>query len=142
MSQSVVKTPIRVNWQEDGSAVIMARITNRPTIRGAEGTPLVRNDINALALWVFDVTNEEVPNDGNATVVSDFNGITLDKTAVIFNTLQGWDEDEDGHNFRYTLTPVAFPGPRVYRVEVRVTLASGIVGWMKWQGYADSVCAT
>lgn len=126
---------IATRWLEDSTAVIMARIEDRPTAPNSRGTPLVQANIASLVYSMYDVTTE-----GSEAVVSGHNAQSLSAASVIFDTLQGWNRDGVGHNFRTTIAASAFPtGGNKYRIEVKVTHTDGRVGTVRWEGPADKI---
>ena len=130
-----MESPIAVRWLEDSTAIIMARIEDRPTAPNSRGTALLRANLSAITYWVYDVTTE-----GSEAVVSGHNGVSLTISDVIFDTLQGWHVDGVGHNFRKTLAATAFPtGGNKYRVEVKWTHTDGRIGFTRWEGPADKI---
>jgi len=117
---------------EDKSVTLMARLTARPTIFGAEGTPLTQSLFSSMTYSSWD-TSANPP-----AVVTSHDAVALTVSSVIFDTLQGWHVDNIGHNFRTTVAGTAFPiGGNVYQVEVLYTLTSGETGAVKWRATAD-----
>lgn len=123
---------IEVDLLEDASATFMARVESRPTAPGALGTPLVQADVSTIVYTVYDVTA--------AAAVTGHSGQSLTVSSVVFNTLQGWDTDTIGHNFRATLAGTAFPvGGNTYQVEFKFTMADGTVGFVIFNGEAEAI---
>ncbi len=101
---------------EDGSAYMMARILGLP------GAYIQQADITSIA---FDVRR----SDGSSVISG-----TLDKTAVIFDTLETtdsrWNDQKPagdiGHNMAFNALATWFPdGGEVYTVEVLIVPATG-----------------
>lgn len=119
-----------VRWLEDSSAVLMARVEDRPTAPNSRGVPLVEDDLSDIVYSVHDVSLDGVEVISGRLTIS----------GAVFDSLQEWDVDSVGHNFRTVLSPHAFPtGGNEYRVEVRWTHVDGRVGFTRWQGPADRV---
>lgn len=116
---------------EDGHAVLMACVRQRPT-GGPDslGTPLLQADIASLLLYAYDMET-----DADTPIVG-FDGVSLSPATYWFDTLQGWDVDELGHNFRYTLgTGAAANGNHTTRVMIKITLSAAlgsVIGWIKY----------
>lgn len=130
-----MNNPIAVRWLEDATAIVMARIEDRPLAPNTRGTPLVQADIASIVYSVYDITT-----DGAESVVAGHNAQSLSAASVIFDSLQGWHVDGVGHNFRTTIAATAFPtGGNKYRIEVKVTHVDGRVGHVRWEGPADKI---
>lgn len=126
---------IDVEWLEDSSAVIMARVEGRPLAPGARGAALVAADFSAINYSVVDVTTP-----GNEQVVSGHSDVALAPATVISAGLEPWHVDTVGHNFRARIAETAFPiGDHEYQVEVKWTHADGLVGHTRWRGKAQPV---
>ena len=127
-----------IQFVEDSSAVMMARVTKRPESPNSEGDPYIASEVTSVVYSVYDITDPASP-----TAVSGHTTQTLTKADVWFDTLQGWHVDTVGHNLRFTLVPAAFPtGGKVYAVQVKITFADNTVGHVTWQGTAESVWNT
>ena len=134
MSSSLA-SPITVDFLEDSTAYIMCRVEGRATSPNSRGTPYLQANLSAIALSVYDITDETAP-----VVVSGFSASTLTVSAVIFDTLQAWSVDNIGANFAYALGPTAFPtGGNKYRVTVKWTHTDGSIGHTQWEGVAQAV---
>lgn len=124
--------PSKVQFFEDGSTLLMARVTERPLSPTGAGTPFVQANFIAITLTIYDLTTGDV--------VTGFNGLALTIANVIFDALQGWDVDTTGHNFRVTIGPTGFStGGHKYRAEVKLTHTDGRVGFALWEGPATHV---
>lgn len=108
----------------------MARVTDRPTAPGQEGTPFIAANFSAITYSVYDITEK-----GGEAVVSGHDAASLTPASVIYATLQGWHVDTKGHNFRTVIGPTAFPtGNARYRVAVKFTHTDGRVGKVLYEG--------
>ena len=107
---------------------VILRIWDRPTSAGStEGSPLTKAQIASIAIVVLDKWSDE-------NTLS----TTIDKEVAIKDTLEAWNVDATGHNFRYNVPASAFPSAgHPYRVTITWTLADGRVGKTKWEGVAQ-----
>ena len=121
---------IAATFVEDSSHVLRYRIADRSTVYNAEGTPLLQANLSAIAITVTDITT------GTATLAT----TTLTVSSVIFDTLQGWEVDNVGYNFRYTVAASAFPtGGSTYAIDVKWTHTDARVGHTVWEGMAQKL---
>lgn len=107
----------------NGQVSLMARVA------GNNAVNIVQSTIDAITYSVIDKR-------GGSTIVPATS--TLDKTAVVFNTLQTdgrWVDqngnaiDSTGYNFRYDLQPEETPiRGRTYRVEILLTPTTDVGG--------------
>ena len=120
---------IFTEWREDAGATLMLRIWDRPTSAGStEGSPLTKAQISSIYIVVLDKWSDE------NTLAS----TAIDKETTIKDTLESWNVDATGHNFRYNVPATAFPSAgHPYRVTITWTLADGRVGKTKWEGVAQ-----
>lgn len=131
-----------VNWKEDSSCEVLARLTARNAtgeytgVRG-EGRWIQQADVTSITAKVYDLTDDpdmEAPEE-----------LVLDKTIVILDVPDESGEvwkDDIGYNFRHHMTPNLFPSPNVYRVEYRIELLGGYVVHESFEGPAGEVHAT
>lgn len=119
-------TTIRGSVSEGADATVVARIVT------ADGTDLQQADLTGtsgqeIAYSVFDLDGD-TPGTAIATG-------TLNKTAVVFDTLQtdGWwnNEDEFGYNFRHTIANTELPGGG-HRARIEYSGESSTFGDIKW----------
>lgn len=110
---------------KNGSATLLARVV------GANDTPIKQADI-ASAEYSIYLLEEDDPD--AETVVTGHDGVTLDVSSLVFDTLQTdsiWDVDATGCNFKHVLdvsTNQAFTvAGREYRVRSELTPTSGQV---------------
>lgn len=114
-----------VQWNEDGSATALGRITARngsgaATGKDGEGNFLQQADVTSIAAKVFDL-DSETPNTPTDTETLTVSSVVLD-TVVTTNVI--WTKDSIGYNFLHDLSHTYFPeGGRRYRVEYKVVLA-------------------
>lgn len=125
-------------WNEDGSATVYGRLMSRDatgTAISGQGKCLKQADITSITFATYD--DEET-----GTVVINSGTVTI--TSSIFDTLQLTADDPAwtftrGFNFRHDLGPENFPiGDHVYVVEYKITTNSGMVGWARFRGKAES----
>jgi hypothetical protein len=109
---------------EDAGVALMARV------EGWNGVNIVQSDLSAIQ---YCVTNKNT----GATVIA---STSLTISSVVFNTLQTpavWQTDATGYNFRHNVPAAAFPSgdevtPVIYRVEYKLTFASGEPVFLVW----------
>jgi hypothetical protein len=130
----------QVRWWEDGSATLYARLAARDGTGALQSSGLrllKQADFGSpgeLSISVFDLS-------GDSPTAAIVGPTVLTVSSVVFDTLQtDWEADATGYNWRYDLGPTAFPvGGRIYRVELKITTSGGSVGWLKFEGVAESV---
>lgn len=106
-------------------------------IETADGTDLQQGDNGESSGTEIDFTIYDLSGDTPGTAITTG---TLDKTAVIFDTLQTdgyWNNvDVFGYNFRHTITASDLPGGgKTARVEYKITTTS--FGEVKWQAFIE-----
>lgn len=117
----------QIEWAEDGSADVLARITARDATGEAtgvagEGRWLKVADISTITCKVFNI-DSSTPDTAIATP-------TVDKTTDVLDTPvttdEIWTKDSVGYNFLHSLAASNFPeGSKVFSVEYEVTLTGG-----------------
>ena len=121
--------PVQVDWREDSTATVLARVTARngsgsATGVAGEGNWLQIADVSSITMNTFDVdsaTPDTVVDTAALTVAS----VILD-SPVTATTI--WTKDTTGYNFIHDLSAGYFPtGNRRYDVEYIFTLAGGEV---------------
>lgn len=136
-----VAAAAKANWREDSTATVLARLTARDGSGSAtgvngEGNWLQQADISTITCAVFDLdstTPSTAINEPTVTIAD----VILD-TPVTTNTL--WTKDLKGYNFIHDLGPANFPtGNHTYRVEYTVTLGSGTVFHLTFEGIAQAI---
>jgi len=90
--------------------VLMSRVL------GMDGTAITQASISSISALIRDMVagTEEV--------------IALDKTAVVFNTLQKdarWRRDSVGYNFRWGVPAIKLPNATTYRIEITFIPTTG-----------------
>ena len=83
---------ITATWHLNQAATVTARVADK------DGTVLVQADVDAVLYTVF-----RVASDGGETAVAGHTDVALTVTLVVFDTLQDWDEDTTGYNFRHEI---------------------------------------
>lgn len=130
-----------VDWQEDGSATVLGRITARngsgsATGVNGEGNWLEQADISTITCKIFDLDGEDpdTPTETPTVTVAD---VVLD-TPVTSNAI--WTKDSTGYNFLHDLAASYFAtGGNRYRIEYKVTLTGGTVFHGTYEGQARSI---
>lgn len=103
---------LRIEGEQANPQTLRYRVVN------SNETPLVQSDVTSLKLFVYDVDT------GLAT--SPTGGVDLTVSVCVFNTLQSWDVDSKGYNFKVGVVGSYFPlGAKTYRVEVKATPSVG-----------------
>lgn len=124
---------IRGEVVEGADATVVARV---PT---ADGTSLVQGDNGESTGTEVDYTIYDLDGDTPGTPITTG---TLDKTAVVFDTLQtdGWwdSTDEDGYNFRHTISASDLPGD-AHRAKVEYSITTTSFGEVKWEAIIDII---
>jgi hypothetical protein len=124
---------IRGEVFEGCNPVVVARI---PT---ADGTNLVRDDLNGSSGQEIEYSIYDLDGDTPGTAIHTG---TLNKTAVIFDTLQTdgyWDsEDEFGYNFRHMVTSSQLAGDG-HRSRIEYGASTSSFGAAKWVAEIDIV---
>lgn len=130
-----------VEWNEDATATVLARITARDgsgaaTGKDGEGNWLEQADISAITCKVFDLDGE-TPDTPIAEPTVTISSVVLD-TPVTSNAI--WTKDVYGYNFLHDLANTNFPtGNHKYRVEYTVTLTGGAVFHASFEGRAKPI---
>lgn len=110
--------PVTGYCVEDSGCYLMARVT------GNSGSVITQASISTISYGVWDMSTSP------PTVVVAA-GTSLVVSAVVFDTLQTdarWTRDSTGYCFAVAMPAASFPdGGRTYRVEVKMTPASGAV---------------
>lgn len=117
----------QVEWNEDGSATVLGRITARNGTGAAtgvsgEGKWIKIADVSSITCKVFDL-DSATPNTPIATPTVTVSASVID-TPVTSSEI--WTQDSVGYNFLHDLASSNFPdGSHVYTVEYEVTLTGG-----------------
>lgn len=133
--------PFLVNWNEDGDATALGRITARNGSGAAtgvdgEGNWLQQADVSTITCKVFDL-NSATPETAITTPTVTVSSAVLD-IPVTTNVI--WTKDTTGYNFLHDLAASNFPtGGHWYRVEYTVTLSGGAVFHGVYEGQARSI---
>ena len=127
----------QTRWQEDGSAVIKARLsaddgTGSATGVSGEGNFIKQADISTITRLIKNVTAGTDDGGASLTVSS-----TIVDTPVTSSAK--WKTDATGYNFIDIIPATKFAtGGSVYQVEYKITLTGGLVLWLKLVGEADA----
>lgn len=117
----------QVDWNEDGSATVLGRLTARNGTGSATGVSGEGNwvkiaDVSTIVCKVFDL-DSATPDTPILTPAVTVASAVID-TPVTSDVI--WTKDAVGYNFLHDLPPTAFPiGGRAYSVEYEVTLTGG-----------------
>lgn len=134
-------TPKQVNWREDTTATVLARVTaiggsGGSTGKAGEGAWLTQADISSIECKVFDLDSSD-PDTATETETLTVADVILDTPET---STASWDQDTIGYNFIHNLSHTYFPtGDRRYEVEYVFTLADGSVFHMAFSGLTDSI---
>ena len=119
---------------KNGSATLLARVV------GGDDTPVQQADIDSAEYSVY-LLDEDDPD--AATVVTGHDGVSIDVSSLIFDTLQTdsvWDVDETGYNFKHVLDVSAeeafTEAGRSYRIVLELTPTSGQVILVRFRVHA------
>ncbi len=129
-----------VQWNEDGDATVLGRITARTGSGGAtgvegEGNWLLAADVSSIERKVFDL-------DGSTPDTPVITSLTVATSVVVATGTDNviWVKDDVGYNFIDDIPASSFPtGGNRYRVEYKVTLAGGSVFHGIYEGQASSI---
>lgn|SRR3990167_4032548 len=117
-----------VEWNEDGSATVLGRLTARNgtgTATGVdgEGNFIEQADVSTITCKVFDLDGD--PDTATSTPTVTISDAILD-TPVTTNVI--WTKDAYGYNFIHDLDSTLFPtGDHRYEVEYKITLTGGAI---------------
>lgn len=131
-------TQFHVEWQEDGAATAVARLTARAgtgTATGVsgEGKWLKQADISTITCGVYDL-DSATPGTAVATP-SVVVATAIQDSPVTDGAI--WPLDATGWNFYHDLADTNFPtANHRYRVIYTVTLTGGTVFWGDFEGVA------
>lgn len=109
VGNSKISKIIRGCVAEDSTATLRARLVD------SSDNLITQSQISSISYTVFDDDLETIIDSGTASVLE-----------TIYNTLQTWDLDDVGFNFKHSLLETAFPlGDKVYRVEYKLITVFG-----------------
>ena len=129
-----------VNWKEDSTAEVLARVTARngsgsATGVNGEGNWLQQADISSIACNVYNLTSDpdgDSPNNIGPLTVS---SVIVDTPVT---SQAAWTIDTVGYNFIHTIAGTVFPtGGSIYRVEYLFTLSGGATFFEYFEGPAN-----
>ena len=120
---------IQGNAIEEASTIVKAKLTDHG------GTLLLQADFTSIHYEAWNMDASPVNQVKVATALNVAN--------VVFDTLQTdarWTADATGYNFLHAMPATAFPtGKHTYKVEYKVTPASGAVFWLVFEGFAEEI---
>tara|TARA_R110000824_G_scaffold172434_1_gene350361 strand:+ start:67920 stop:68339 length:420 start_codon:yes stop_codon:yes gene_type:complete len=134
-------SPYQVEWREDSTSTVIARITSRigsgaATGVNGEGNFLQIADVSTIVVNVFDLDAADPDTAADTASVTVATAV-LD-TVVTSNVI--WTKDTVGYNFIHDLSAAYFPtGNRRYEVEYVFTLTDGSVFHIVYDGIAIPV---
>lgn len=118
-----------VEWNEDGTATVLARVTARngsgaATGVSGEGNWVEQADISTITYKLFNLdgdTPSTAIESGSLTVSDIIIDTPVTSTAI-------WTKDDVGYNFLHDISNSFFPTPNArYRMEYEITLTGGAV---------------
>jgi len=130
-----------VNWNEDGDATCLGRVTARDGTGAAtgvdgEGNFIKQANVSSIERKIFDLdgTTPTVPVTTTNPTISN---VILD-TPVTTNVL--WTKDSTGYNFIDDVAGSNFPAGRSrYRIEYKFTLTGGAIFHGVYEGSAEPI---
>lgn len=132
---------IDVQWQEDGSAVLLARVCADDATGAATGVPgegnwIKQADLTSIGIKVFDLSGT-TPDTATVDTTQTISDVIVD-TPVTTSTL--WTKDYTGFNYKARLPYGYFPtANRVYRIEIRFVTTGDSRWTCVWEGPAFGV---
>jgi len=131
-----MSTKTAVQWNEDGSATLLARIMARNgsgAVVTGEGKWTTQADFASITCKVFDRTTADTEVTPAPTIV--ISSVIID-TPVTDGAI--WTADDTGYNFAYDIAGTYFPtGGHIYRVEFFATMTGGTTTfWWEYEGEA------
>lgn len=134
---------ITAQWQEDGSATLLARVTARDGTGAATGVPgegnwIKQADLSTITCKVFDRTpGYATPDTAIATPTVTISSAIQD-TPVTSDAI--WTVDLVGYNFLFDVAGTNFPtGGHTYRVELYFTTTGSKTWTIAYEGVAVPV---
>ena len=134
-------SPFLVEWREDSTSTVLARLTNRngsgaATGVNGEGNFLQIADVTSITANIFDLDASD------PTTAADTESLTVATTVLdtVVTSNVIWTKDIVGYNFIHDLSATYFPtGNRRYQVEYVFTLADASVFHIVYDGIAIPV---
>jgi len=132
---------IITQWQEDGTATVLARVCARDATGAATGVPgegkwVKQADLSAITCAVYDLSSA-TPAVAIATPTVTISSAILDTPAT---SSELWTEDTTGYNFIHDLASTNFPtGRNRYLVEYLFTTTGGAKWALQLEGVAHPV---
>ena len=131
----------KINWDEDGDATVLGRITARNGTGAAtgvdgEGKFLKQADITEIERKTFDLdgASPATPTDTTILVIAT---VVLD-TPVTDKEI--WTLDDTGYNLLDDVAAALFPdGGNRYNLEYKITLTGGAVMHGSYEGLAKKI---
>lgn len=130
-----------INWNEDGDATCLGRVTARDGTGAAtgvdgEGNFIEQADVSAIERKIFDL-DSDTPDTPITTTNPTISSVILDDP-VTTNVI--WTKDAIGYNFIDDLAGSNFPtGNRRYRIEYKITLTGGAIFHGIYEGTAEAI---
>jgi hypothetical protein len=116
----------RGEFLESSGAVLIARVWDE------DGVDITQADISAIAGYGYKLVN------GVWTIISAYNGVSIEPEDVVFNTLQSapsWDPGGSGYNLRIVIPYTLFDTAGTqYRFNHKLTPVSGQQVYVQHQG--------
>jgi hypothetical protein len=135
---NAINTVSGLEFQEDGTAICLARITaddgtGAATGVDGEGNWVKQADLTSITCDVFKLDNTTTPDTAVLSPTVTISSAIQD-TPVTARTL--WTVDFHGWNFKFTIPYTAFATPGKYRVEMYFVSTGGARWWMAFEGTA------
>lgn len=131
---SVLNDPqrtIRGAGRFGASLPLYARFTNASLAPNHEGTPHVQAEVSTITYTVYALSGYKLDT---REAVAAYTGASVTVSDAVFNSLQPWEWDALGYNFKHVVPPTAFAtGNAWYDVDYKITYADGTVGVIAFQ---------
>lgn len=116
----------RGEFLEGSGAVLIARVWDE------DGVDIVQSDVSSITGYAYKLVNNVW------TIVSGYNGVSIDPEDVVFNTLQpapSWNPGGSGYNLRIVIPYTVFDTPGTqYRFNHKLVPVSGQQVYVQHQG--------
>lgn len=111
---------------------VLHRIERNAIQPGRDGAPYLAADFSAITYTVTEMRR------GREFIVAGYSDLGLTPSAVVFDQLQGWPDDNRGYNFKHMIPLLALPDAGAkYRIDHKFTLAAdGTI--IKWPSFISA----
>ena len=107
------------NHPENTALILRARIL------GSDGSAVSQSDLSTITYSTFKPLSSTP-----TTAIVDGTSLTISE--VVFNTMQSWDRDSTGYNFRAVIPGSQLGDIDQYAIEVAFTETGGAVYYATW----------